>query len=163
MMDEIWKIIPDTIGHYLVSSHGRIKSIRSNKIMRPLRTTTGYHQIQLRINGITIQRRIHRIVAQCFLENPENKPEVNHKDGNRVNNCLSNLEWCTKSENSKHAYDSGLNPNIKPVLCLDRNGSVLKKYRSARDAEKDGYLNQLIAKCCLGHRKYHKGKSWKYA
>jgi len=160
---EEWIGINGFSGRYLISSHGRIKSLRDNRIMKPLKTTTGYYQIQFSENGIRSQFRIHRLVADAFISNPNNKPEINHKDGNKLNNAASNLEWCTKSENAKHAYDSGLNGRMRPIVCLNLNGDVVKKYKSAREAEEDGYANQLIAKCCLGQRKSHKDKIWKYA
>jgi hypothetical protein len=148
---------------YFVSSLGRIKSMRTGKILSPLKTTTGYLQIQLSFGGKMKQIKIHRLVAITFIPNPENKREVNHKDGNPLNNSVSNLEWVTRSENVKHAYDTGLNSKARAVNSYDRHGVLIKNYPSAREAEKDGFSNQLIAKCCSGKRGSHKGRVWRYA
>lgn len=157
---EKWSAIDS---HYCVSTLGRIKSIRTGRILKPLKTTTGYYMIQLSNNGVKKQYKIHRLVASAFIENHENKPEVNHIDGNPLNNMVYNLEWVTRSENVKHAYEIGLNKKNRPVAAMDLSGNTLKIYKSARDAEQDGYSNQLIAKCCNGKRRKHKGRMWKYA
>lgn len=158
---EVWK---DVNGHeyYKISSFGRIKSIRTNKILKPLKTTTGYFQIQFHNNGGLSQYRIHRLVAFAFIPNKQNKPFINHKNGVKTDNMVENLEWCTASENVIHAYNSGLNKNVRPVSCFS-NGVLVKTYQSARKAELDGHSNQLISKCCSGLRKFHNKMSWVYA
>lgn len=93
---------------YLVSSHGRLKN-EQNKHFKGHITQQGY--IRVSINEKLY--RMHQLVAIAFLPNPEDKPHVNHKDGNRSNNHIDNLEWCTRSENMQHAYDTGLNKRIK--------------------------------------------------
>ena len=96
--------------NYIVHLDGRVYSNKSRKYLKPGMMTSGYRYVNLRINGKSVSHSIHRLVAQKFLDNPENKPQVNHKDGNKLNNHVSNLEWVTVSENSKHAYNNGLTP-----------------------------------------------------
>ena len=98
---------------YIVSSHGRLMN-NKNKIFLGNTGEQGY--VRVSINEKLY--RMHILVAQAFHENPENKPHVNHKDGNRSNNHVDNLEWCTRSENMKHAYDTGLNSRGKTVQSM---------------------------------------------
>lgn len=106
--DEIWIDVPDYIG-YSVSSKGRIrKSVNNHYILLHAWNMSGYDVIDMSKNNESSSYLVHRLVATAFLPNPENKPQVNHKDGNKKNNCIENLEWCTASENTQHAYDTGL-------------------------------------------------------
>jgi len=112
-----WKDIPNYEGAYEVSSQGDVRSIKrynnykkhsiGDKILSP-GITDGYCQVALSKHKSQQQYKIHRLVAQAFIPNPENKPCVNHLDGVKSNNCVDNLEWCTYSENAKHAWDTGL-------------------------------------------------------
>jgi hypothetical protein len=107
---ENWKDIPGWKGVYQISDHGRVKSFRWNKekILKIQSDRLGYQFIMLHVSaGVRDRRLIHRIVAQAFLSNPENKPEVNHKDLNKSNNHISNLEWNTRSENIRHSIENG--------------------------------------------------------
>ena len=111
---ESWKWIRGYEGIYKISNYGRIKSFPRNgtikkvKILRPGFNKFGYLIITLSKNDKCKYFRIHRLVAEAFIQNPENKPEVNHKDGNKFNNYYENLEWTTSTENQKHAYNTGL-------------------------------------------------------
>jgi len=105
---EIWKDIPDYEGLYQASNLGNIKSLKKNIILRQNGDNYGYMQVIL-YNGETRKTgKVHRLVGKAFIENPENKPQINHKDGNKKNNHVSNLEWLTNRENKKHAIDTGL-------------------------------------------------------
>lgn len=179
MESEIWKDVVGYEGLYQVSNLGRIKSLdRRARIHNgayrqvkghivPIRKgeKTNYPFVGLTKNHNASLIRVHRIVAEAFIPNPNNYPQVNHKDGDKTNNCVSNLEWVTCSQNIKHAYDNRLNKRARPVECL-KDGVVIKTYKSALEAEKvDGFCSRNIAHCC-NHRyrhKRHKGFEWRYA
>jgi hypothetical protein len=112
-MTEYWKKIKGYEDSYEVSNLGRIKSlIRNPEIILKPNKVRGYLQVGL-FNGNSVQKKclVHRLVAEAFLINPHRKPHVNHKDGNKANNLIDNLEWVTGQENMLHAYDSGLVKN----------------------------------------------------
>ncbi|MDD5363601.1 MAG: NUMOD4 motif-containing HNH endonuclease [Ignavibacteria bacterium] len=110
MQNEIWKDIPDYEGIYKASNLGNIKSLKNKKekILSPAINDKGYYKVVLYKNKIKKTKLGHRLVAIAFIPNPENKPEVNHKDGNPLNNNIDNLEWNTKLENVRHAFRTGL-------------------------------------------------------
>uniref|UniRef100_A0AAU8B862 Endonuclease n=1 Tax=Dulem virus 42 TaxID=3145760 RepID=A0AAU8B862_9CAUD len=91
---------------YLIYSDGRVYSFKSNKFLKPRMTMDGYERVALYDNGKSYEYRVHRLVAEAFLENPDNLSQINHKDFNRRNNILENLEWCTNEENVKHSIDN---------------------------------------------------------
>lgn len=107
---------------------------------------------------------IHRLVAMCYIDNPDNKPFVNHQDGDPSNNHVSNLEWCTNSENVQHAYDIGLGYKIvKPVRQVSLNGEVIARYKSISEASRQTGVNlSHICQCCRGNRKTNGGYRWEY-
>lgn len=123
-MIELWKDIDDCMGILQVSNLGRVKrlerviirnihgvptvTVLKEVIKKVFKGSNGYPCVSICIDQVRIQFVIHRLIAKAFIENPENKPEVNHIDGNKMNFCLSNLEWCTKSENTIHAFKNGL-------------------------------------------------------
>lgn len=113
-MTEIWKPVGGYLGFYEISNLGRVKSLKDNLgrdrelILKPQKRKDGYFTIELKRST----KFLHRIVAEAFIPNPENKPQVNHKDSNRENNQTGNLEWVTASENILHGYKYG---NIKPT------------------------------------------------
>jgi len=109
---ENWKEIKDFEG-YEVSDNGRVRSLSTvkgmwGKVLEPLIAGRGYFRVALRKNNKPHFKSIHRLVAEYFIPNPENKPQVNHKDGDKSNNHKDNLEWCTYRENINHAIDNGL-------------------------------------------------------
>lgn len=109
-MQEIWK--ESSVPGYFISNLGRVQG-RSGKIMKSY-ISNNYLQIVVRLKGKNSKSKvlkIHREVAKAFIPNPNNLPQVNHKDGNKTNNCVSNLEWCTNKENTMHAFKTGLAKN----------------------------------------------------
>ena len=120
-MDEIWKPIPGYEGYYEVSNLGRVKSLDREHItsngkhrsikgrMLKLNLSQEYANVELNKEGHPHVYSVHRLVAMTFIPNPENKQTVNHKDGDKLNNVVDNLEWMTWSENNKHAHETGLN------------------------------------------------------
>ena len=108
LSNEIWKDVPGFEGFYTVSNLGRLYSFRRKKIMKPNKTKKGYLRTSLTINGLTKSLLVHRIVATAFISNTEEKSDVNHINGIKDDNKVSNLEWCSSSENSIHAINLGL-------------------------------------------------------
>jgi hypothetical protein len=119
-MKEIWKDVIGYEGHYKVSNKGRVRSLTryikhpihkkiriKGKILKLENNRLGYKSIRLCKDGGSRKHFVHRLVCRAFVDNPKNKPQVNHLDANPANNCVDNLEWCTQSENIKYAYDIG--------------------------------------------------------
>lgn len=106
-MKEAWKIIDKT---HEISSEGRVRNIKTNHILAAWSHTTGYPMVRLSFKGKGM--RIHRLVAEAFISNPEKKKTVNHKNGIKTDNHVSNLEWASQSENNIHARKIGLNKNV---------------------------------------------------
>jgi hypothetical protein len=125
-MDEQWKIIGEA-PNYAVSNFGRIKNVKTDRIRKASPTNLGYLQVGLNQNGKTIFRLVHRLVAQAFIPNPEELPEVNHKDFNKNNNSVDNLEWVNHKTNMTHNWH-GDNPNkiINEVMRVVKE--TLNKY-----------------------------------
>lgn len=133
-MEEVWKDVIGFEGYYQVSNLGRVKRIKSEKGAQTEKTlkeysypSTGYFQVNLSKDSKVTHCYIHRLVAEAFILNPENKPQVNHIDGNKHNNNIDNLEWVTNQENSVHAYDMGLKiitPELRKKLSDANSGQI---------------------------------------
>jgi len=115
---ENWKDIPEF--NYQISDYGNIRSKKTGRILIKCNDKDGYHLITLCKGGKQWTRKVHRLVAQIFIENPNNLSEVNHIDGDKKNNVVYNLEWVSRLENERHAYETGIkniiginNPNYK--------------------------------------------------
>lgn len=161
-MEEIWKDIKGYEGLYEVSNLGRIKSLKRNKIITP-KLIHSYFSVILYNKKNYRNFRIHRLVAQAFIPNPNNYPQVNHIDGNKLNNNLENLEWCTQSHNMKEAYRIGLEkPKKIKVNQYDLCGNFIKTWDSIKNIE-NFYNNRHISACCKGKRKTVCGYIWRYA
>lgn len=184
MDGEEWKNISGYEELYKISNYGRMMSYhidKSGRLMNLYKSTKGYKVVDLRKLGHPPRSmNISRLVALTFIPNPENKPCVNHKDGNKLNDFVKNLDWCTYSENTIHAINndliifkrgkdhhafgkcSKLHPRSKPIVSMDRNGNVIGKYESIQLAAKKingstGYLCKIIKE-----NKTYKGLKWKY-
>ena len=167
MNDEVWKDIEGYEGLYQVSNLGRVKSIRYGKerILKPLRYNCGYFVVNLWKNGERNQYLVHRLVCQSFIPNPNNLPQVNHKDENKENNSVENLEWCT----AKYNYNFGtINQRraeklSKPVLQYTKSGEFVREWKSTHDVQRNlGYAGSSISRCCRGKLKSAYGFVWKY-
>lgn len=121
MSKEIWKPIKDYEGFYEVSNLGRVRSVRRNIVMSGVKRKDGYVSYNFVRDGITRGKLVHRLVAETFIPNHQNKPEVNHIDGNKQNNNVKNLQWVTPSENQRHAIEIGLRKGSR----LQNGGCVL--------------------------------------
>ena len=170
-MEEIWKPI-DQFPKYNVSNLGNIKNIITNKPLK-LNCKDGYCNISLVNDQIKKTFKVHRLVALAFIENPENKSDVNHKDKNKINNHVSNLEWMTQKENNIHRCKDLIittNKN-KPICRIDKNtDEILETYNSIEDAATWAFNNELtknthngrnaIGNCITGLSKISYGFKW---
>ena len=100
---EVWKDIKGFEEKYQISTWGRIRNIKTGKIIKPYKNNKGYLKVSLYKNGEYVKKRVNRLVALAFIENPYGLPMVNHKDGNKENNSITNLEWTTDEYNKIHA------------------------------------------------------------
>lgn len=175
---EIWK---DVVGYeklYQVSNFGRVKSldmvlsykrhgknqirIRKGKVLSPTTMKNGYLRVEMSNNCIHKLNLVHRLVAKAFIPNPNNYREINHKNCDKSDNSVENLEWVSSSQNKIHALKNKLYKNEKPILQI-KNGSVINEYKSASECyRKTGYLVQCIGKVALGKRKSAYGYQWQY-
>lgn len=155
MKKEVWQPIE---GHenYIVSSDGKVA-----KILKGDDNGKGYRFIKFP-NGERMY--IHQIVAKTFIKNPNDYNVINHKDGNKSNNKIDNLEWCTYSHNNKESYRIGLRkPTYVKVVQKDLYGNIIKEWDSMSDIAKTLNITyQEISKCCRGERKTSHGYKWEY-
>lgn len=125
----------------------------------------GYEHVFLRNNSIVSQQKIHRLVAMAFIPNPENKPFINHIDGNKVNNSIENLEWCTHSENMQHSFyvlKNKANEN-KEIIQKTISGIEIKRWPSLHAIEKEtGFSRRNIQANITGKYKYAYNSTWEY-
>lgn len=127
---ENWRFIKEN-NDYMVSDHGRIMSLKKpqKKILSSSLLHNGYEAIYIYQKGIHAARYVHRLVAETFIPNPKKLPQVNHLDGNTLNNHVSNLEWCDAYDNLMHAIRTGLRPvNVPrsiPCAVTDESGTIL--------------------------------------
>lgn len=162
MRQEQWKAIKG-FKEYQISTDGRVKA-RSGKILTPNDNGFGYLHIHLMKDGKPHAKKIHRLVAEAFIDNPEQKPQVNHIDGNKANNSLDNLEWTTQSENMKHAYINGLRSKTRrQVVQIElATNKQLKIYKGPRAAERaTGIKHEYICFACRSNTKAG-GYKWQY-
>lgn len=166
-MTEIWKkiIIDDTEYNYEVSNTGNIRNTQTNKLLKQS-IRAQYYGVSLCNNNKKKTYNIHTlVVATMFIDNPNNSKVVNHIDGNKFNNNIKNLEWCSYKENTSHALDNKLiKLHRKKVKQLSYDGTqIIKIYDSIRDAEKEtGISNKQISKVCRKKMPTAHGFRWEY-
>ena len=181
-LEEKWKTVKGYEDCYEVSNHGNVRSKRTKHLRKPQNNGNGYLFLVLSKNGKHKNKYIHRLVAESFLPNPNNLPQINHKDENPLNNNVENLEWCTPSYNSNY-MNHGKHISIgshtgrkikacringmktaKKVIQMDLKGNVIKIWNSMGEAAREGNFNRCnIRQCCIGNCKQHHGYKWQFA
>ena len=149
---------------YEVSNLGRVRNIKSGIMLKPWITKDGYLRHCLYKHNKRKNLLLHRIIATSFIDNPGKKPQVNHIDENKLNNDLSNLEWCTERENVIHGTRTkrAAEKLSKKVIQLDLNDNVLNEFESMRQAEREtGVSVGNISSCCNGKTKSAGGYKWR--
>ena len=190
MGKEIWKSI-ENYNYYEVSNTGKVRStdryiknkngvvvFHKGKMLKARPNSQGYLRVPLKSNDKNKQYFVHRLVAQAFIPNIENKPCINHIDNNPTNNNVKNLEWCTLKENSHWAHIQGrdkrtkqwlerlrksLSKHEKMVIAENIKTGQIIKFKSVNDVRKKGFQSSCVCNCCKGKRLKHKGYKWRYA
>jgi hypothetical protein len=158
---ETWKVIKD-YPNVEISTFGNIRNINTKKVYA-VHERNGYLAKSFYYDKQSKTINIHTLVAKTFIENPLNKPVVNHKDGNRKNNNINNLEWTTIKENNQHALDTGLNKKNKKKVGKYLNDELITIYDSIKEAAKENNMSDKhIGTVCRGKRKNAGGFNWKY-
>lgn len=164
-MKEIWKDVEDYEGLYQVSNLGRVKSSYTNRILKGYKITGGYLGVKLCKNNIKSTKKIHRLVAEAFIQNPDNKPQVNHIDEDKTNNMVSNLEWMTAKENTNHGTRnerSGKTQSIPIIATNLKTGEYTEFYGSSECARQLGLHQSSITEVLKGRYKQTGGYIFKY-
>lgn len=149
---------------YSISDTGEVRNDKTNKLLK-LSMQQGYHHVTLYVNKKAKRFRVHRLVAEAFVPNLENKPYVNHIDGCRFNNNVYNLEWVTPSENTQHAVKTGLMKPTreKAVIQYSMDGEKIQEYISISEAARQtGSSVEKIVNCCKHERVTHNNFQWRY-
>jgi hypothetical protein len=161
---EEWKtiIIDNEEVNYEVSSFGRVRNKKRKNILS-VHKVSGYYKVHLSINGKKKMCSVHRLVAIAFIPNPNNLPQINHKDEDSSNNYVQNLEWCTASYNINYGTRNqrAAEKNSKPIAQI-KDGTVVAIYSSSIEAQKQTGIDfSKIRMCCRKERKSAGGYQWK--
>lgn len=159
--DEIWKEIQGFEGLYAVSNRGRVKNLKTGKVLKYVIDNMGYAFVTLyKANSKPKNIKVHKLVVKTFIPNPDNLPQINHIDENKWNNNVSNLEWCTASQNQRHsAHQRSCRIN---QLTLD--GQFIRQWESSHQIGRElGYNQSYIIQSCKRKRKQAYGYKWEYA
>lgn len=173
-MEEIWKDVLGYEGYYQVSNLGRVKSlereiwvgqikkIKKETIMNLPKNTTGYLMVNLCVNKVRKKFLVHRLVASAFIPNENNLPQINHKDENKENNCVENLEWCNNIYNNNYGLhcENISRANGKPVMCVETGECFRSQAEAAR---RIGASASAISVCCLHNHRTVYGLHWRFA
>lgn len=145
-------------GLYAITSCGKVWSYRSQKFLKPRNDKDGYLLVNLSNNGQRKTFKVHRLVADAYIPNKEEKETVNHKDENKQNNCVNNLEWLTRTENN--LYGTRIERTKKKVYCIELD----KEYNSITEAAREFNLSMgNLSSCLKGRQKTFGGYHWRYA
>lgn len=173
---EIWKPIVGTKGFIEVSNEGRVRSLLrgSPRVLKTQTDKKGYHRLRVTIEREKISYKIHREVAKAFIPNPDNLPQVNHKDGNKSNNAVDNLEWISSRDNAQHAIENGLWDSLfegsrrenesrkRPVIGYCTTSiRPSQRFESIREAERFVGSTHVVD-VLKGRRSHVKGWSFRY-
>ena len=177
-MNEIWKDIEGYEGLYQISNFGRVKSLDryvksrwgnyrllNGKLIKGYKNKNGYCLITLWNKQISKTYLLHRLVAETFLSNPDNLPQINHKDENKSNNQVENLEWCTAKYNSNYGthVERSTAPKRKTVYQYSIDGQFIREWSSSMEIQRQLSFSQAhITDCCNGKRKTAYGYKWSY-
>ena len=173
---ETWKDITGYEGLYQVSDFGDVRSLNYRhtgqvRVLKQRIYKGGYLQVHLCKDGKKKLHLVHRLVATAFIENPDNLPCINHKDEDKTNNIVSNLEYCDHAYNNRYgtriqrAAEARRNDpkRSKKVLQLTLDGKLVMEWSSTAECGRNGFSRTAISECCNGKRKTHKGYRWVYA
>ena len=156
-------IVINEFDNYAISNLGNIKNIKKGNILTPYLNLNGYLSYTFCQNGVKKTFRVHRLVALYFIDNPNNLPYVNHKDGDKTNNKVENLEWCTAKENDAHARRTGLKNQEKPIIAKNIETNETLAFKSVTEAGAFLGINKgTICKVLKGKRNQTHGYKFYY-